>query len=54
MEYVMMLDPSFLKCYDFKQEGIWEVCLSGTQLDNSVQNISHLTYYSLEKKIIQI
>lgn len=36
-----MLEPSFLKCYDFKHEGIWEVCLSGTQLDHSVQNISH-------------
>lgn len=41
MGYTMMLEPSFLKCYDFKHEGIWEVCLSGTQLDHSVQNISH-------------
>lgn len=36
-----MLELSFLKCCDFKHEGIWEVCLSGTQLDNSIQNISH-------------
>lgn len=41
MEYVIILESSFLKCYDFKHEGIWEICLSGTQLDNLVQNISH-------------
>lgn len=40
MEYVIVLEPPFLKYYDFKHEGIWEVCLSGTQLDHSVQNIS--------------
>lgn len=41
MEYVIILESSFLKCYGFKHEGIWEICLSGTQLDNLVQTISH-------------
>lgn len=41
MEQVIILERSFLKCYDFKHEGIWEVFPSGTQLDNSIQTISH-------------